>query len=214
MARRPPARAVVPYWASAAAALPAAVGEAEGVDEESEEEPLVDEGELLAEAEPELPALPALVASVVVRLPQRLSRAWMHWNWAASSEPVAAMHWSYQTRHMRPGTVCWYSLITLVMEVPFRHSHPNWRVCCASVSACALRQRKRYVQSCKCCLGLQSCPGHRKAQRTCSGWQCTMSACRSGPRSRGLPSSRGWVSGTASSRSAQKQSRQKPRRRR
>jgi len=128
MARRPPARAVVPYWASAAAALPAAVGEAEGVDEESEEEPLVEEGELLAEAEPELPALPALVASVVVRLPQRLSRAWMHWNWAASSEPVAAMHWSYQTRHMRPGTVCWYSLITLVMEVPFRHSHPNWRV--------------------------------------------------------------------------------------
>ena len=70
----------MPYCARAAAALPAAVGEAEGVDEEPEEEPPVDEGVLLAEAEAELPALPALVASVVVRLPHRLSRAWMHWN--------------------------------------------------------------------------------------------------------------------------------------
>jgi hypothetical protein len=72
------------------------------------EEPALAEASLVLSGEPLLVAdgvlslpeaeaeLPESVASWVVRLPHSLSRAWLHWNWAAASEPVAAMHWSYQ----------------------------------------------------------------------------------------------------------------------
>lgn len=95
--------------------------------------PLVAEGlpeaELEPEPEPE-PELPASVASWMVLLPQRLSRACSHSNWAVASVPEAEIQLLYQTRHIWPGTVCWYSLMLLVTSVPLRHLQENLRVDC------------------------------------------------------------------------------------
>ena len=63
---------------------------AEAVSVLSEEEPLLVAEGLLPEDE--APALPASVASEVVKVPHSLSRACSHWNCAAASEPVAAIH--------------------------------------------------------------------------------------------------------------------------
>jgi len=55
----------------------------------------------------------------LVRLPQFWSRAWLHAYCATESPTVALMHAVYQNRHIWPGTVCSYLLMSGF--VPFLH---------------------------------------------------------------------------------------------
>lgn len=94
-------------------------------------EPLerVAEGLLEAEADDE-PALPALVASWTVLLPHTFLSTCSHSNCCVASVPEAEMQLLYHTRHIWPGTVCWYWSMTLVTSVPFRHLHEYLSVDC------------------------------------------------------------------------------------
>ena len=86
---------------------------------------LLPEAELPAVLEPELPAS---VACSMVLLPHRLSRACSHSYCSVASVPEAEIQLLYQTRHIWPGTVCWYWLKALVTSVPLRHLQEYLRV--------------------------------------------------------------------------------------
>ena len=100
MARRPPARAGVAYWAMAAA--PELAAGLAPVEPEAAAPPLR-VGEV--PEEPDAP-LDLALADFVVMLPHWEFLADSHWNWAALFWLVALMQAPNQKRHICPGTVC------------------------------------------------------------------------------------------------------------
>jgi len=120
-ARRPPARAGVPYAVRSAAAPFVGWLDSEAVPELDGELPPVEVR--LAPAEPEaLALLPPALAPSVVRLPHCDSRVVTQLRCWAASLPLAEMQASYQKFwHMSPATDCWYLARPEVMSVPLEH---------------------------------------------------------------------------------------------